>query len=158
MKMKSMPRILRNKTSKGFTIVELLVVISVMAILAMFFVNNSTTNLKKGRDARRKSDLELIRSGIETYKADCGSYPASGAISYGNSLKGSGATANCSNANTYITKVPQDPQNNAGKTYSYTLAGGVYTICASLEAVAGAVPGGCGSCGSSACNYSVTSP
>jgi prepilin-type N-terminal cleavage/methylation domain-containing protein len=153
MKMKSM---LRNK--RGFTIVELLVVVAVIVVLSTLFINTATLNIRKSRDARRKTDLENIRSGIETYRSDCDAYPAS--ISFGGSLRGSGSNANCAAGNTYINAIPQDPQNNLGKVYYYTSNGTTYTVCASLEAAASGapVPSGCGSCGSSACNYSATNP
>src|SRR5690348_10097459 len=106
MKMKSMPRISKNKQSlwlrhnKGFTIIELLVVIAVIAVLSMLFVNTATINIKRGRDARRKTDLENVRSGIETFRADCNKYPAS--VSFGGSIKGDNSSTNCPNTNTYI--------------------------------------------------------
>src|SRR5258708_32378994 len=92
---------------KGFTLIELLIIITIIGVLSAFFINTSAINLKRGRDARRKSDLELIRSGIETYRADCNSYPLS--VTFGSSLKGSGVLVNCSSSNTYISIVPQDP-------------------------------------------------
>ncbi len=152
--MRLMPNL---KGKKGFTLIELLVVIAIIAVLSTFFLNTATINIKRGRDARRKTDLENIRSGIETYRSDCDAYP--GSISFGGSLKGSGASTNCSASNTYINVIPQDPQNNLGKNYLYSSNGTTYSICTALETGSGTVTcGGSSSCGSSTCNYQVTNP
>jgi prepilin-type N-terminal cleavage/methylation domain-containing protein len=146
-----------SKKNNGFTLVELLVVIAIISVLSILFVNTATLNLKRGRDARRKSDLELIRSGIETYRADCNVYPA--AVTFGSSLKGSGNPINCAAANTYISVVPQDPQSTMGPAYVYWSNGSTYEICANLETGSGsATCGGSSACGSATCNYQVISP
>ncbi len=143
---------------KGFTLIELLIVITIIGVLSAFFINTSAINLKRGRDARRKSDLELIRSGIETYRADCNSYPLS--VTFGSSLKGSGVLVNCSSSNTYISIVPQDPI--ASQSYLYSSDGTTYQVCAGLEALPSGSPavlcGGSSVCGTATCNYQVINP
>lgn len=62
--------------NKGFTIVELLIVIVVIAILATISVvayNGIQTN---ANDSRRKSDLVRIQKAIELYYADNNVYPS----------------------------------------------------------------------------------
>lgn len=143
--------------NKGFTLIELLVVISIIAVLSTLFVNTSLVNIKRARDATRQTNLEKIRTGIETYKSDCDTYPVN--ITFGSSLVGSGATVNCPITNTYISVIPQDPQSSAGKSYLYWSNGTTYQICASLETGNGSAScGGSSTCGSAACNYQVISP
>ena len=79
-----------KKIYKAFTLIELLVVISIIGILIAISIFGLSGARESARDARRKSDLELIRSGLELYKADCNTYP--GSITFGNSLIG---TINC---------------------------------------------------------------
>jgi len=150
----------KGSVQKGFTLIELMVVIAIIGVLSALFINTSTINLKKGRDARRKSDLELIRSGIETYRADCNSYPV--AMPFSGTLVGSNANINCANTNTYISKVPQDPSNGNGSSYLYWSDGITYQICTNLEAPPAGTPtvtcGGSSACGSTACNYQVINP
>lgn len=153
MKMNYMLKIKRSKN--GFTLIELLIVIAIIGVLSVFFINTSVINLKRGRDARRKSDLELIRAGIETYRSDCNKYPP--ALSFGGNLKGDGSTANCLSTNTYISLVPVDP--TSGVSYLYFSNNTTYQICARLETGSGTITcGGSSSCGNGTCNYQVINP
>lgn len=144
------------RSSKAFTLIELLIVISIIGILVALSVFGLQGARESARDARRKSDLESIRSGIETYRSDCNSYPLA-LPSSGSPLVGSGS-GNCLNTNTYMSAVPSDP--TAGRNYLYSSDGTVYSICASLEnSSAPAVScGASSSCGTATCNYKVTNP
>lgn len=132
-----------------------------IGVLSVFFINTASANLKRARDARRKSDLELIRSGIETYRADCNNYPAG--IQFGGSLVGNPSDSpNCLASNVYINKIPQDPQLAQTYVYSTNGNGTTYQICAALEAPpSGTAPiscnGGQNTCGG-LCNYQVINP
>ncbi len=60
---------------KGFTLVELLIVIAIMAILASITVGQFQTAKKKANDVSRKSDLNGISKAIQMYFADYGVMP-----------------------------------------------------------------------------------
>lgn len=144
----------------GFTLIELLVVISIMGILLALSVFGLEGARLASRDAKRKSDLELIRSGLEIYKADCDSYPAT--LSQGGTLVGSGSNDSCSKDNTYITLAPSDPLTTSQYVYKAISVNGSdtkYTLCATLEQPPSPAMDvtGCGSC-LTACNYKVTNP
>jgi type II secretion system protein G len=62
---------------KGFTLVELLVVITVLGILAVIGITSFTSAQVRGRDTGRKSDLKQISNSLELYFNDHGVYPAS---------------------------------------------------------------------------------
>lgn len=138
----------------GFTLIELLVVISIIGILIGISLFGLQGARESSRDARRKSDLEQIRSGLEIYKSDCDIYPAS----LGSSLVGSGSPTSCAVANTYISAVPLDPLD-PNRSYLYSrVTNTTYEICASLEQGGSAVTcGGSSNCGET-CNYKVTNP
>ncbi len=59
----------------GFTLVELLIVIIVLALLTVVSGTAYTATMKTARDGRRKIDLESIRSALEVYRSDYSSYP-----------------------------------------------------------------------------------
>ena len=145
-----------NKSKYGFTLIEVLVVISIIGVLLGLSVFSLQTSKKSGRDAKRKSDLELIRSGIEMYRADCGRYPTSSELV--SPLKGHGETNSCPSDNEYINNVPEDSQDPI-RTYKYSSDGITYKICCSLENDTGAsvTCGGNSNCGET-CNYRVENP
>lgn len=146
------------KNRQGFTLIELLVVISIIGVLIALSIFGLEGARKSSRDAKRKADLELIRSGLEIYKSDCNLYPLSSSfqLTPGNDLNGTGSPASCSSSNVYISNIPGDPVTT--QNFSYTSAdGSSYTLCAYLES-GGPTATGCGSCGTFACNYKVTNP
>jgi len=144
---------------KGFTLIELLIVIAIIGILTGISTFGLSQARQAARDGKRKNDLEYIRSGIETYRADCGTYPLN--LPAANSpLTGTNPSGNCSTSNTYITSVPSDPLSPSHSyLYSSSNGGASYIICASLEGGTTTIncSGPCGGAGVS-CNYKVTNP
>jgi len=69
---------------KGFTIVELLIVIVVIAILALISIVAYNGIQSRSRDAGRIQKIKDIAKAIELYKIDYGQYPA---ILDGNSIE-----------------------------------------------------------------------
>lgn len=57
---------LKNERNKGFTLLELLIVIAIIAILsiALVFMLNPAETLKKARDAQRISDLKSVKTAL----------------------------------------------------------------------------------------------
>jgi prepilin-type N-terminal cleavage/methylation domain-containing protein len=60
---------------KGFTIVELLIVIVVIGILATLVIVTFTGIQQKGRNSQRQTDINALNSHIEAFYAQSGSYP-----------------------------------------------------------------------------------
>lgn len=94
--------------SRGFTLVEILVVIVVLAALAIFSTVALPIQLAKARDAVRKSNIDRIKNAIEEYYADKGCYPIS--------------IPTCNNSlvfgdKTYLSNLPCDP--NTKNSYVY---------------------------------------
>ena len=85
-----------NKEKKGFTLVELMIVIAVLAILAsiVLFALNPAEVFKKTRDAQRMSDMRTISGAITYY------------ISLGNNVCQSGATGDGTPNIAYLSATP----------------------------------------------------
>lgn len=133
-----------NKTL-GFTLVELLVVISIIAVLSAIGLVIYSNVIKQGRDSKRQSDLRVIQSALEQYYADQFSYPDN--ITAGTPLSAGGKT--------YLNQIPGD--SNPSKNYYYARSGASYELCAALEIPPNPTQTCGGSCGS-ACNFKVTPP
>jgi len=70
MKMLKVQQLKKQHKHKGFTLIELLVVISIIGILAAFIVASFTSAQAKGRDARRKADIDALQKALELSKSD----------------------------------------------------------------------------------------
>lgn len=74
---------------QGFTIVELLIVIVVIAILAAISVAAYTGIQNRANDSAVQSDLSNFAKQIQLVAADTGNFPAGGAVRVANSYTGS---------------------------------------------------------------------
>ena len=63
------------KVKLGFTLIELIVVISIIGILTTIGTATYTTAQQKSRDARRKQDLGALKSALILYYRDYKEYP-----------------------------------------------------------------------------------
>lgn len=70
-----MTKVYKKIKNKGFTLVELLVVISILGILASVTLVAFRSSQIKGRDTKRKSDLKQIAASLELYYSDYNQYP-----------------------------------------------------------------------------------
>lgn len=114
-----------KKKQTGFTLIELLVSISIIAILTALLTANFIGARQRGRDGQRKANLYQIQSALELYRSDNGSYPLTASMATcGNDISVNGTI--------YMQKVPCDPLG--GTAYQYTSAdGSSYTLFACLE-------------------------
>jgi prepilin-type N-terminal cleavage/methylation domain-containing protein len=64
------------KLNKGFTLIEMMVVISIVGLLAGAIGINAVESGQKSRDAKRQTDLRMVQTAIELYKNKYGRYPA----------------------------------------------------------------------------------
>lgn len=127
--------------SRGFTLIELMVAMGILAIVASVGYATFANAQVVGRDGKRRQDLESLRQALLVYKQSPSNnhlYPGSlGALSP-----------------VYINSVPQDP-NGGGYNYQPNISNTSYYICATLEAPNPADPHA--DCSGTE-NYEVTSP
>lgn len=132
-----------KKIKIGFTLIEILVVATIISLLLSGGFASYSQLTKQARDNRRKIDLEQIRSAIEMYRSQNNVYPTV-------------APGDCQNLQPvltpYIGKIPDDPKPTP---YSYFcwVTKTDYSISAYLETVSGSCGSGCGT--TCTCTYSV---
>jgi general secretion pathway protein G len=63
--------------SNGFTLVELMVVLAVIALLLSVVVPDYMGKMRRAEEAVLQQDLALIRDSLDKHYADTGKYPAS---------------------------------------------------------------------------------
>lgn len=102
-----------QRFQKGFTLIEMLVVIAIISILIGIGINTFTIAQKKARDVKRKADLRSIQVALELYKQDKGVYPpmtcTGNTSAYQLAETVFGCTADFSS---YLPSVPKDPTGN----------------------------------------------
>jgi len=113
---------------KGFTLIEIMVVIAIIGILSSFLIGAFSGLRQTTRDSQRKTDLRLIQSALEIYRSDTGKYSSSSPI---NPCGGSWTVS----STVYMQKIPCDPLSAAAYTYIYDSTKGSYSLFACLEDV-----------------------
>ena len=100
---------------RGFTLVELLVVLIILGLLAAIIVPNFTGKTEKARVQTAKTQIQLLITALDLYKADVGEYP--------NSLEEliSSSAQNWDGPYLRKNKIPKDPWGN---DYTYTITDG----------------------------------
>lgn len=94
---------------KGFTLVELIIVLSLIAILVFVAIAFYRGQIFKSRDAKRKADLNRIKVAVEEYEKDHSCYPTPNLVVCN---PGTGLSP-------YLDKIPCDPITNASYFYDY---------------------------------------
>ncbi len=64
-----------QKDKKGFTLIELMVVVAIMGLLAALAVISLNNARQRARDARRISDVKQVQTALELYYLDNQEYP-----------------------------------------------------------------------------------
>ncbi len=139
-----------KKRSEGFTLVEILVVVGIIAILSVITIAyiNPSILLKRARDDQRLAEMKQIQSALEAYKGDHGTYPSLGTVATPASgwnrlsaivLNNVGGTAGMTATVTYLRKIPTGPNGTGSNCLGYHYAVSAdyksYTLFVNLEDV-----------------------
>ncbi len=114
-----------HKTTSGFTIVELLIVIVVIAILAAITIISFSGIQQRARDAERQTELSALQKALEMYHADTGGYPRCSSTGTNTPpALSSGVATSCLEelVPNYISAIPADPMS--ADPYRYWYAAG----------------------------------
>ncbi|MEK7580856.1 MAG: prepilin-type N-terminal cleavage/methylation domain-containing protein [Patescibacteria group bacterium] len=121
-----------NRKSRGFTLLELIIVIAIIGIISSIGFYSYQGSQKKARDAQRKSDLQQVKKTLEASKNDClaGSYyPAVSTAS--ETLRFSATITRLKTANLL-------QGNFQDLNYGITISSGALSVCPNSGFVLGA--------------------
>lgn len=122
------------KQKKGFTILEILVVVGLIGVLTAMSSMGFVRYSERSRDSRRRIDIQQIRSTLELYRSNSteGTYPTLG--QYGSGTNSVLVTSGL------LQMIPVDPRGNAyvyaplpagcNNTSSFCIS---YTLTTTLE-------------------------
>jgi len=143
---------------KGFTLIEMIVVILILAALSTLITFAYFTSLKRGRDSKRKSDINNISTALELYNADMNHYPITSSFSLGDIL--CNEEGGC--AQVYMRQIPKDPLSKKPYYYETDENGSYYVLYSGLETSEDTgsgvdQDGYYGNCNPSPCRYGMAS-
>jgi general secretion pathway protein G len=112
------PRFSTSSRGLGFTLIELMVVMSIVALLLTLSIPRYFSSIDKSKEAVLKENLNQMREAISRYYADKGKYPES---------------LDALAADKYLRKVPLDPITESSATWQVVQPedpqkGGVYDV------------------------------
>jgi len=98
---------MKNTREAGWTLIELMVVMSLIIVLATFALAQYKNSVRETKEAVLRADLFHMRESIDQYYADKGSYPSSlqALVSEG-----------------YLRSIPEDPITHSADTWVTTPA------------------------------------
>jgi prepilin-type N-terminal cleavage/methylation domain-containing protein len=81
------------KQRKGFTLIELMIVIAIIIILAAIAIPNYLRMTDRARRSRVAGDFTSLATALEAYQVDWGSYPKTTASAFGKGVDGTTITS-----------------------------------------------------------------
>ena len=130
---------LKKYKNRGFTIVELLIVIVVIGILATLVITTYNGVQSKARDTKRKTDINALQGQVEAYNTNAGYYPTLADIN--------SSAWRATNMKGLDPSALQDPQGSAETLVASPVAGS-YAYAA--------VPSGCDDVTTNCTSYTLT--
>ncbi len=111
--------LIARRNSRGFTLLELMVVIVIIGVLAALIAPKIISRVGQAKVTAAKADLSNIMNALKMYKLDNGRYPSTDQGLAALAAKPSTGSIP-SNWHSYIDKLPEDPWHHA---YQYANPG-----------------------------------
>ncbi|MFA5684359.1 MAG: type II secretion system major pseudopilin GspG [Lysobacteraceae bacterium] len=115
------PAVNPRRHARGFTLIEILVVVVIIGILAGAVMTNLWGETDRAMQARAKADIDTLKTSLNLYRLDNFVYPSTnqGLEALVNRPGGSPEARNWRNGG-YIDRIPKDPW---GRDYVYLSPG-----------------------------------
>jgi len=107
--------LLKKHLSPGFTLTEILIVVTIIAILGLLLITTLTKQRTKAQDARIKADLERLRIAFEEYYNDFNCYPP---LAWYDDITDCGSE----NLKPYLAALPCDPKTGEPYVLEYAVS------------------------------------
>jgi general secretion pathway protein G len=100
------------KAMRGFTLIEIMVVVVILAVLGALVVPKILENVDKARVTRAQSDLRAIETALDLYRLDNFKYPTTEQGLAALVKQPADSTITNYRPGGYLKAVPKDPWNN----------------------------------------------
>lgn len=139
------------QTKKGFTLIELMVAVSIAAVTFGIIISSAVNARKSARDAQRQSDLRSLQAALQQFYADQNYFPDAMTLTSATTLNQCTTSyTGCLSAKIYLNPTPIDPTGTPAYVYKSGLDSGsgkntscpgggptrtchYYLLCAKLE-------------------------
>lgn len=134
-----------DQFGQGFTLVELLVAIAIIGLIVGLALPNFLGARERARDAKKKGELNELKTALRLYYTDYQSYPGANGINLaacgqngdqacpvcGSAEFAAGGTDGCSSV--YMKKLPKDSAGANAFSYYYYSNGDDFRLSVNLE-------------------------
>ncbi len=98
----------RKGVSRGFTLIEILIVVVILGILAAIVIPQFSSASQEAAISSVRSQLQTLRSQVELYRVQNNGYPAEGVVSSDSASNAPGGFQDLVNGG-YLQRLPEVP-------------------------------------------------
>ena len=102
---------MKDRGERGFTLIEMMIVVAIIAILVSILVPNFIRARAQAQTAACEANIKEIATALELYQTDNLKYPASGE-----------ATSSNTDLKPYLNQTPIDPAAGPGASYTFVVS------------------------------------
>lgn len=124
--------LINHPTKTGFTVIEMLVVATIMAVLMTIGLVSYAQTSRSSRNAKRKADLESVRQALVLYNSDNDTYPDPASDGDNQAFLDMLVTII-----DYINSTSIVDPKTGTYDYTYSSTGSTFELCATLEIKSG---------------------